>query len=341
MMTVVEEKKVAALVVHGMGKQSPDFADEFKADLLAAVDDMGYPAARLALCSLYWADVTQPEQQRYYSAVEAGGDIGQKKIRRFVVNAFGDATAYQRVEGQGTYGKIHDRVRGNVEALFKAVGSQNLPLVVIAHSLGAHIMSNYIWDQQHPDGAAVVASSFEQFKTHAGMLTFGCNIPLFTFAYDPVVPISFPGSDLSPSVKAASKWLNYYDKDDVLGWPLKPVCDAYDDLVAADVEMNVGGGFTNWNPASHSRYWSDDDFVDAVAEYLCSILDAAGVAPVRRVKTAAQRRAVRVADEVRQVSLIGRTGLGKVRAVTAKPRKIAKEARSKAETPRAPRRRQR
>ena len=324
MATNGDEKAIAALIVHGMGDQSPAFADRFMDDVAEAVNDMGYPASKVALFPLYWADITQPRQQAYYSAAEAAGPLGQKKIRRFVINAFSDATAYQLVSGEGTYEKVHARVQLKVRGLYEVVGSRDVPLVVVAHSLGGHILSNYIWDQQNPKSGTVAPTAFERFETHAGMVTFGCNIPLFAFAHDPVLPIEFPGAALPPEVSAAARWLNYYDKDDVLGWPLRPVCDAYAKLVS-DIEMNVGNGGTSWNPLSHSGYWKEDDFVDAVAEYLCKMLEAAGVAPTGPVRTAAQRKAARVAAKERQLSLSLRAGSRKTLAARKRPKGTTKK----------------
>jgi hypothetical protein len=38
--------------------------------------------------------------------------------------------------------------------------------------------------------------------------------------------------------------------------------------VEADIEMNVGGLVTSWNPASHNGYWKNRRFIAAVAEQL-------------------------------------------------------------------------
>ena len=71
----------------------------------------------------------------------------------------------------------------------------------------------------------VLGNDFEDMKTLSGLLTFGCNIPLFTLAQNKVEPIKFPlptakyfPKGTSPNaIKAASKWWNFYDPDDILG----------------------------------------------------------------------------------------------------------------------------
>ena len=104
------------------------------------------------------------------------------------------------------------------------------------------------------------------------MITFGCNIPLFTFAYEDVKPIKFPAEQLEDPARSKSQWLNFYDPDDLLGYPLKPINDAYDAVVKSDLPINAGSIFTSWNPLSHGGYWTDNDFTNPVSEFIADFL---------------------------------------------------------------------
>ena len=126
------------------------------------------------------------------------------------------------------------------------------------------------------------------------MITFGCNLPLFALAYRDAKPIDLPGVAISdPALVAAVRWLNFLDRDDVLGWPLRPLYekDAADFTPGQrrtldhleDHELSVGGMFTGWNPASHDYYWEDHGFVQRVAEYLRSILTLIDASAPRRL----------------------------------------------------------
>ncbi len=67
----------------------------------------------------------------------------------------------------------------------------------------------------------------------------GCNMPLFTFTFGPdrIVPITqartptehpaFPGIGLPPNVKAKARWLNYYSRNDLLGFSAEALNGAY------------------------------------------------------------------------------------------------------------------
>ena len=75
-------------------------------------------------------------------------------------------------------------------------------------------------------------------------------------------------------------WLNFYDKDDVIGYPLKTLNAAYGKAVTQDHEINAGGPATSWSPASHLEYWTDNDVTKPIAESLAQVwLQANGHGP--------------------------------------------------------------
>jgi len=268
--------KLAVMVIHGIGVDTqPGFADAMIAELKGRIDSAKKSSAEVAFSSIYWADITQPAQSAYLRAARQSADLDFMSVRQFVIGALGDAAAYQYVQGRkdSTQETIHDRIRASIRALYETqLNRKAVPLIFMAHSLGGHIISNYIWDLQHRNVPKVGLSPFEKCWTLAGMITFGCNIPLFTFAHRKVVPIKFPGRRLSKAQKAQAQWLNYYDPDDVLGYPLKPLSAAYDKVVNADITVNVGGLLSSWNPASHSHYWTDNSFTKPVAKVLAGWL---------------------------------------------------------------------
>ena len=115
-------------------------------------------------------------------------------------------------------------------------------------------------------------SAFERMRSLAGMVTFGSSLPLFSFAFTTITPIKFPAPQLNSDLKKKAKWLNFYDPDDILGYPLKPISPSYRKVVTTDVAINVGGWLSSWNPASHSQYWTDNDFTKPVAQFIAGFL---------------------------------------------------------------------
>ncbi|MFQ5681874.1 MAG: hypothetical protein ACE5HC_01250 [Candidatus Binatia bacterium] len=258
-------KDLAVAVIHGMGTQHSDFAEDMMDELNDRIDE----SDRIAWQTIFWADVLQPKQNAYLRRANSKNDLDFFSLRKFVVGSVGDAAAYRRIDNDpgDTYGQIHTVVRDSIKKLYEEndkLDSQAKPLIILAHSLGGHIMSNYIWDIQKNRPIVPPGNNrFERMRTLALIITFGCNIPLFTFAYQQIVPIRLP---------PGAKWMNYFDPDDVLGYPLKPINQAYRRTVSADKTINVGGILSSWNPLSHIRYWTDNSFTKPVARLISRFL---------------------------------------------------------------------
>ncbi|MDH3316821.1 MAG: hypothetical protein OER43_13790 [Gammaproteobacteria bacterium] len=140
-------KTLGVAVIHGMGSQrSKAFADPLIQELESRLKQPGQVAWR----PIFWADVLSGRQNQYLRAANRINDLDYYSLRRFVVSALGDASAYQRVDDDpgSTYGRIHTIVRDEIAALRDDLGSDDKPLVILAHFLGGHIISNYIWDIQ-------------------------------------------------------------------------------------------------------------------------------------------------------------------------------------------------
>lgn len=288
------DKELGVAVIHGMGTQSLDFAQEMIVEINDRIDGQSRESDKIAWKPIFWADLLEQRELQYFRDAQRHSKMNYLALREFIVQAIGDAAAYQRVIGvSNVYERIHTRVREQIHSLYvNDLKRQDRPLIVLAHSLGGHIMSNYIWDVQRAPTRSPTAdadcpptenpaeqpnplqdaSPFERMETLAGIITFGCNIPLFTFAYDTVEPIEFPPNSLPDELKEKAKWLNFYDADDVLGYPLKPISPEYDEVVAEDNEINAGGVLSSLTPLSHSKYWTDNDFTRPAAQFIGQFL---------------------------------------------------------------------
>ena len=270
------EKKVGVLFIHGMGATMDDFAHDTIQELRNRISGQGLNRDDIAWESVYWAPVLSPRETQLWVDLSAENDLNWGKLRKFFINGFGNVTAYQSEHGRrsGVYDRIHGTVNDALKELRVKLGGKDKPLVVIAHSTGSVIMSDYIWDRQRgKDQDLFGASAFERMETLAGLVTLGTNIPLFTLAHEPVACIKFPPAELSENLRKRAKWLNLYDSDDVLGWPLKPLSMDYADTVTEDIEVSVGNILTAWNPANHAAYWADDSVMKPAAYLITSILE--------------------------------------------------------------------
>jgi hypothetical protein len=266
--------EIGVLVVHGIGTQQPDFADDFIDEMNNRLTDSAIAPDAIKWEPAYWADLLNDREKHLWDTISRTHDLDWSTIRKFFINVLADSVAYQRAPGKqnSTYQKIHERIHEYLVKLRKSLGNQDKPLVIVAHSLGSIIISNYIWDEQKDKGLG--HTPFERMETLAGMVTFGSTIPLFTLALDEVISIEFPPHSLPEMLKATAKWLNFFDDDDVLGYPLKPLSSSYDQAVNEDIEIDIGNLFTSWNPISHIEYWTDNDFTKQVAQLIHDVVFA-------------------------------------------------------------------
>ena len=272
------DKRLAVVIIHGIGRQTPGFADGTIKAVSAHLAERGQDPDHIAWQPVYWDDILEPAQQAYLSQALAAVPLNSRRLRGMVVSALGDATGYRQLpsrrrrggEEVRVYRLVHARIQACLAALYRdQLHGRPVPLVMLAHSFGGHILSNYIWDSQRRPTRRL--SNFERMNWLTGFITFGCNIPLFTFACRQVIPISFPPPRLPARLKPSARWLNYYDPHDVLAWPLKPVNAAYERTVQADIAINVGGPLSGRTPFSHLQYWTDPRFTREVADYLLTL----------------------------------------------------------------------
>lgn len=283
----MKTKRIAVAVVHGIGNQKSDFADSFSVQLKkyfaksisAFVKD---PEAELVIKPVYWAPVLARDEDLLRLRLKKGGRMDYKGLRNFMLDFAADAVAYQpTASDKQAYAEIHGVFAQTLSYLALEAGS-DAPLAVVSHSLGTVISSNYIYDLQNDAGKALVpvsvkaamgVSPLERGDTFSRFYTLGSPIALWGLRYNDFgVSIQMPPEKLHthhPNVKG--EWLNFYDPDDVIGYPLKSVNSSYDRSVTKDVQVNIGGLLSFWNPLSHSYYLDDKSVIVPVAQSLVSL----------------------------------------------------------------------
>ena len=260
--------KVAVITIHGMGKTPAHYADELKNKLRAALVSEW---SQISFQAVYYQNLLQSNQSRVFQDMER--HIEWKKPREFLLYGFSDAASLESSRGEvkGAYVQAQMQVIGALRTAYAELGGQPARVVIIAQSLGGQVLSNYIWDAQHPGRSGVWRNIADYLEVDAHeqaflalgslyrLFTTGCNIPIFVAGHGNIQPIAPPTPDF--------RWFNFYDADDVLGWPLQPLSPAYERLVE-DIPSNMGHGIqgwlTSWNPLSHGNYWSDRGFLEAL-----------------------------------------------------------------------------
>ncbi len=273
--------KLAIAVIHGLGSEEQYFSVELKHRIVEQYvqANENYSEDDLVFQEIFWGDLISDSLSQLSEKVNYKKDLTYPGLRRTFMDYLGVSHAYRDGNRNDLYLAIHERVRINLQKLasHRRVDDATTPLVVLAHSFGSVIMSDFIWDmrqkQASSKGVVTGLTSFEQFDTLSGFITFGNPMALFA-AQNPEAynqPISIRGKAHTEDYQKRAKWYNFYDKDDVVAYPLKGLNDAYDKAVDGDFEINVGSAATSWNPACHTGYWEDADFYKAVSKYLIEL----------------------------------------------------------------------
>ena len=270
--------KLAIAVIHGMGSEDQFFSVELKHRITEEYvsAEEGRHEDDLIYQEIYWGDLVKEQQKSLIESSNYKKDLTYMNLRELIVDHLGTTLAYRT----SMYDVIQKRVKESLSKLcsLRRVDPEKTPLVVLAHSFGSVIMSDYIYDIQKrqaetADGTIEGMSNLEQFKTLAGFITFGTPMALFSLQSDSAFasPINIVGSELPEKIKERVQWNNFYDKDDIIAYPLKGINDTYSELITGDYEINVGSAATSWNPACHNGYWEDEDFYIPVAAYFAEL----------------------------------------------------------------------
>ncbi|HET8761128.1 MAG TPA: hypothetical protein VFN94_08670 [Nitrospiria bacterium] len=263
------------LVVHGIGEQPDTFADEFERVLSGHVRRLiGELTARYRLSDPpsprvlnvipgLWAPVPEGIFKVLESRLFAGR---ADRMRALAMRFMGDVIAYQ---GPAVYEEIH---RALAHALRSRLSPESRHLTIVAHSLGTVIASDFVHDHTRRAGT--------RFRDHFGVdfvnfFTLGSPLALYA-ARSPLSVMDGDGSvrvldGFDAPVRVESErgvWVNVYSDDDVVGYPLKHVNDAYARAVTADVVHDAGNLLTRWNLFSHGAYWTEPDVITMIAEKL-------------------------------------------------------------------------
>ncbi len=269
-------KDVALITLHGMGRRNERYFSELEAGLQR---QLGPRWERVAFHPIDYADLLQTPQDHLWRAMisHPQNEMDYTRLRQFMLYGFGDAGSLEhsarkeKSKPEGVYYKVQALIQQTLRnVLHDFDGQVDRPIVIVAHSLGCQVISNYLWDAQHDYHIfAVLAADqsegadFMRLKTAQNLITTGCNIPLFVAGLEKRICFERPNPKFH--------WDNYYDPDDILGWPLQQLDQSYA-VIVQDHVVEVGRRWASWTPLSHSYYWGDKDIHQAVARSLAVFL---------------------------------------------------------------------
>ncbi len=275
-------QKIAVAIIHGVGDQGADFADSTISMLTEAfaehftldnksVDD------KLVFTPIYWANVVGRKQRILWNTVEDDADLNFHLLRKFFMHFGGDGIAYQPgASRRQVYDQIHQTVADALSYLANEAGPE-APLCIIGHSIGTVVIHNYFFDlaRNVATGSthSIIDTALERGETFSLLYTLGSPLAIWSLRYDDYQPIDFPGNrvnNLYP--KLNPKWTNYFDKDDIIAYPIRSLSKKHREMakrgLLQDVHVDSGSILKSWNPLSHTAYWVDDSVIKPIAKDL-------------------------------------------------------------------------
>ncbi|MFX3634772.1 MAG: chemotaxis protein [Candidatus Pristimantibacillus sp.] len=272
-------QKLAVLVIHGLGRQKNNFADPFIRLLLkhyAKASGERVPDKHLAIKPVYWAEVLEEREEELKRRQFQPSAMRYEWLRHYVIHYLGDAVAYQPLETNNQiYLDIHEKLSKALHELTTEAG-ENAPLCVISHSMGTVIASNYFYDLQNSVNWKPVLynpdSALERGETLSLFYSCGTTLPLWSLRYRNFdKPIHVPADQMRIiALGIRGEWINFYDKDDILGYPLRSIHEAYEEAVQEDIKVRVGDWKTSWNPLCHNGYFASSKVVSRMASGLAT-----------------------------------------------------------------------
>ena len=267
-------KAIAIITIHGMGDTNPNYYKSFEKKLRKYVGKALWDET-VHLESVYYQGLLQANQEDYWEEIDDTYSLRWDFLRKFMLFAFSDAASIEHSLRNDLvlYKAVHQKIATAFDNSFEKLGDGLRPVIVVAQSLGCEQISNYIWDAMEskrlfstPGTGTPEQQEFRRLSTCYKLITTGCNIPLFRAGLNTPQLFKRPNQNFN--------WQNYFDADDVLGYPIKNMSGSFDVDWISDIKVSVGGFLTGWNPASHIKYWTDKDVVKPIANEITRILES-------------------------------------------------------------------
>ena len=271
------KKKLGLLLIRGSGHSGFKRQERFLDRLNIKLAKSGIDPEQVAHEVVDWYGPLQEQQELVLQRIsKAGIRMKSKLTRQLIITNIGDLINYGGKPGFPHFGydETHKKVHTTILKLKKQL-PENAPLLIIATSMGTEIINDYIMDRQkaarEKKEDPMGSSPFERFETLTGLFTLGNNLPIFAASYhiDEIRPIEFPSPHLPSGLRDIAVWENYFDKNDSMGYPLKPLNGHFKNhAILKDIRINTGGPLTSWNFFSHFGYWRSRKLVKRLASYI-------------------------------------------------------------------------
>lgn len=259
-------KQLGVLIVHGIGIQEKGYSDPLQKSVDQLIDKSGLIANQVTFKEVLYADVFDVQAKKrggYLINTSYWIQLITRAVRWLLIFIFGDAISYR-----AQYKAVHQQISLGLEELQNKLPAET-PIIIVAHSMGAIAMSDYIYDLQEDKFPELKLTKIANLKA---LITLGCNIPLFQMGYTETLCIRRPESDTQ---NQDFYWQNFYSPFDALGYRMAKYYTIRPSLQfpLLDSKVYVGNLLTIWNVFSHIGYWSNGKIQKHLARTIIKLLE--------------------------------------------------------------------
>ena len=252
-------------ITHGIGEQDANFAEPLIKELRERFGEAVFEKSEgrvknaeemLYFKSIWWGPLSSARQAEFYSRAMATGLPNDGKMRNFFALFAGDLIAYYQSKDTGKqadrrswglYQQVQQLFFEKVVELSEEV-EEDGQITMIAHSLGTIMALDWL-------------------KYHSETL-LGRVQNLFLLGSPKAVANMGYADYGHPGFRLPGRFINFIGPDDMVAWPLAHLNSSWAEARVEDKAITVGGPLTSWNAASHTEYWTDNDFTKPAAEIL-------------------------------------------------------------------------
>ncbi len=210
-------------------------------------------------------------------------------LRELMIKGFSDMFYYASKDGKSS---IRSTVASQILQQIKQPLEKGEPisLTFLGHSAGTVVAFDFLFYlfapssllKEHDFVGDHQIGEFNKLRQLADnkklrvrrLFTSGSPISMLAFRSDPVLEILANGNQLNPSDYGLDqnpdvfgspllgpRWLNFWDKDDIIAWPVEPLLQETQSV--QDIQLDVGDHVST----VHNKYWSDLGMQQKIAEY--------------------------------------------------------------------------
>lgn len=271
------KKKIGVLLIRGAGNEGHKSQEKFVNKLDKTLSKKGLDPNNIYYGYADWHGPIQENQEIIMQKVSNDiYNLKTKLLRNFVMYLVSDIVAYTGKPNQKSemYYRSHQKIHKTVVEIEENTES-GAPFVIISSSQGTEVISNYLSDlETSPAKDDFGKTAFQRMETLSGVFMLGANNTIFMAGYDTdtLEPFTFPHPNLPQNLRQKAIWHCLFDKNDPLGFPLRPINNKYKEAITREEQINVGSFWGSWNAASHMGYWKSRKIKNIISDYLIDLM---------------------------------------------------------------------